>query len=96
MTTLKEYLTVERIAQENGVNFTMEVYKTEDGYYRSYGYAMVNGVKVADWQHYETEKTEAYSQETKDYLIRELRPMVRQQLIFMKQTAERFLSNYHA
>lgn len=94
MNTLKEYLTVERIGHESGVNFTMEVYKTADELYRCYAYAMVNGVKVTDWQYYALDIEEAYSEQTKDYLIREIRPILRQQLFFMKATAESYLSNY--
>jgi hypothetical protein len=94
MNTLKEYLTVERIGHESGVNFTMEVYKTEDGFYRCYAYAMVNGCKVTDWQYYALDQEEAYSEQTKDYLIREIRPMLRQALININRIANQYLANY--
>ena len=96
MNTTKEYLTVERIGHESGVNFTMEVYKTawEENLYRCYAYAMVNGVKVTDWQYYAIDLEEAYSEQTKDYLIIELSPLVKNQLEAIRATAERYLSNY--
>jgi hypothetical protein len=88
-----DYLTVEKIGYEDGVYFTLEVYKTEDDFYRCYAYAMASGCKITDWQYYALDIEEAYSEQTKEYLIRELKPIVKSQLIRLARIAESYLDN---
>ncbi len=60
---------------ERGVNYAMRVVATDYGY-RCEGYALCNGIKIAEWNYEATEYSEAVSQQTKDYLYREMFPMV--------------------
>jgi hypothetical protein len=87
------YQTVEKIGYEDGVYYTMEVYYDPNQTlpYYSYGYAMASGVKLTDWGYSALDQEEAYSQETKDYLIRELKPSVKTQL----QHLTRIGANYN-
>ena len=84
------YQTVEKIGYEDGVYFTMEVYYDENHTlpYFCYAYAMASGVKLTDWGYSALDQDEAYSQETKDYLIRELKPSVKTQLAHLTRIAE--------
>ena len=68
----------------------MEVYYDENHTlpYFCYGYAMASGVKLTDWGYSALDTDDAYSQETKDYLIRELKPSVRTQLQHLTRIAE--------
>jgi hypothetical protein len=85
---MRDYLTVEKIGYENGVYFTMEVYKLPDNFYRCYGYAMASGCKIADWQYIAENIDDAYSELTKNYLLRELRPMAKTQLTHIENIAK--------
>jgi len=60
---------------ERGVNYAMRVVQTEWGY-RCEGYALCNGIKIAEWNYEAVDFAEAVSEQTKDYLYREMRPMV--------------------
>lgn len=83
----RDYLTCEKIGYENGVYFTMEVYKMADGLYRCYAYAMASGCKITDWQYIALDETDAYSQLTRDYLLRELKPLALTQLKHLERIA---------
>lgn len=61
---------------DNGVNYAMKVIREEDGVYKCEGYALAHGVQVAEWVYWANSLEEATSQHTKDYLYREMKPMV--------------------
>lgn len=93
----RDYLTVEKIGYQDSVYFTMEVYKeNRDPFFvwRCHGYAMASGCKIADWDYYAISEDEAYSQETKDYLIRELKPLVAMQLKHLAHNAQQYLATH--
>jgi hypothetical protein len=59
---------------DNGVNYAMKVIWKGDGVYLCEGYALANGVKIAEWFTIVSGLEEATSQETKDYLYRQMKP----------------------
>jgi hypothetical protein len=77
---MPSYLTVEKIGFERGVYFTMEVHKMPKGFYKCYAYAMASGCKLTDWQYIALSKDEAYEDLTKEYLLRELKPLAFEKL----------------
>ena len=90
MLAVRDYLTVEKIGYEDGVYFTMEVYKLSDGGFRCHGYAMASGVKITDWDYFAIDMEDAYTEQTRDYLVRELRPLAKQQLEHLGRIALRW------
>jgi hypothetical protein len=93
MITAPSYETVEKIGYEDGVFFTMEVYELPDGFYKCRGYAMASSIKIAEWHYTATDQQDAYSYETREYLLRELRPMVRTILEHLHRTAKAWIAN---
>ena len=86
--TTATYQTAELIGYESGVYFTMEVYELPDGFYRCLGYAMASSTKITEWQYTAIDQEDAYRHETKEYLMRELRPLVRVVLEHLHRTAK--------
>ena len=78
-------MTYEVMKYEQGVYYVLQVtpvynekHQTHD--YKCRGYARGQQVDLAEWVYWALDEAEAYSPETKDYLLRELRPMVRAKL----------------
>lgn len=61
---------------DNGVNYAMKVTDKGDGVWLCDGYALAGGVKIADWFYIAHSFGEATSDETKQYLYRELKASV--------------------
>jgi hypothetical protein len=76
-------MTYEKLAYENGVFYVMEVTQVPNGQHTDYkcrGYARCNGIDLAEWVYWALDEEEAYQEMTRDYLLRELRPMARHAL----------------
>jgi hypothetical protein len=86
--TTATYETVEQIGYENGVFFTMEVYELPNGFYLCKGYAMASSTKITEWHYTAIDQQDAYSYETREYLLRELRPLVKVVLEHLHRTAK--------
>lgn len=69
-----------KLAEIGGVHFVMHVteHTTPEGHtdYKCFGYARLNGVNIADWTYWAIEAEEAEAKQTRDYLLRELIPLV--------------------
>jgi hypothetical protein len=63
-----------------GVHFVMKVteHVTPEGHteYKCFGYARLGGVNIAEWTYWALDAEEAEAEQTKEYLLRELKPLV--------------------
>lgn len=57
-----------------GVNYAMKITHKGDGVYLCEGYALANGVTIAEWFTIAFSLGEATSEQTKDYLYRHMKP----------------------
>ena len=57
-----------------GVNYAMKVTDKGDGVYLCEGYALANGVKIAEWFTIAYGLEEATSEQTKNYLYGQMKP----------------------
>lgn len=84
-----------KITEEAGITYAYKVVKNpyDPQGYICKGYATAGaGITIAEWQYEALDITEAYEQKTKNYLVRELRPLAVQSLKWMGLTYERWLS----
>jgi hypothetical protein len=88
-------MTYQQMAYDNGIYYVLQVTpiynKRAKAYdYKCLGYARGAQIDLAEWVYWAIDETEAYEQKTKDYLIRELKPLVKAQLKHLE-----FLINRH-
>ena len=79
------------IAKEAGIHYAYQIIQRGQDYYCE-GYALCNGVKLTDWRYIALSLNEAHEQMTKDYLLREMRPMAVHTLKHLATSYENWLN----
>lgn len=64
-----------KLDKVKGIQYAYKIRVSDDGYYFCEGYALANGHKLTTWLYVADDFSDALSDATRSYLLREMKPM---------------------
>ena len=81
----------ERLATLDGIEYAYSIDVDHNDFWVCKGYALANGHRIATWFYHADTYADARSEDTKLYLLRELRPMAE---LALRQLSELYTRNF--